>query len=163
MTVKRTNRWSLAFADLSLLMMGFVVLSFVRPETFTDAAEASIPLEIFEWPTASLFESNEAMLSKSGRQRARSVALVVRERSARVELSISGHAPVSARLDQWELSSARMASFARGLKVEGVADRAIRFGGQDAGENDAPQRLIISIWPRTDNIKTGHGTGFASP
>ncbi|QTD56490.1 hypothetical protein [Parasphingorhabdus cellanae] len=160
--MKRANRWSLAFADLSLLMLGFVVLSFVRPENFADVAEIKAPSKKFEWPTASLYESSEAMLTATGKEKAKAVAGSANERASRVILSITGSAAGSARLDAWELSAARMASFARALKAEGVEESAIIFGERGQSDDDTPQQLIVSIQHNHSNIAAADGTGLAS-
>ncbi len=162
MSVNHTNRWSLAFADLSLLMLGFVVLSFVRPATFADVAATEAPSKKFEWATASLFESSEAMLTMMGKEKAKAVARSMDGRSDRIILSITGGAHASARLDAWELSAARMASFARALKANGVKDSAITFGEQNQIDSHAPQQLIVSITYDHPNSMAADGTGFAS-
>ncbi len=162
MLVNRANRWCLAFADLSLLMLGFVVLSFSRPSTVTDVASIAAPSKKYEWPTASLFEPSEAMLTMTGKEKAKVVANSIDERSDRITLSINGDAQASARLDAWELSAARMASFARALKDNGVEDFAITFGEQNQIDNHAPQQLIVSVGYDLPNITAADGTGFAS-
>lgn len=167
MQLARANRWSLAFADLSLLMLGFIVLSFVHPVPPADNQSAddeavSLPSASFEWKASTLFEPREAMLTSAGKEKAKKVAGAIGARPAGINLSVTGSASASARLDQWELSAARMAAFARALKTAGADDAAIAFGGQGAVIDSEPQRLIISITRPPDHIASANGTSLAS-
>lgn len=171
MRLVRANRWSLAFADLSLLMLGFVVLSFVHPRApegqspDSEAPESpkdAVPLESFTWSSASLFEPQEAMLTPAGREKAREVARTMGDRPVGITLSVAGQAGGSARLDQWELAAARMASFARALRAEGVDDAAITFRGQHPERSDEQQSLILTISVQPRQSEPPNGTGLAS-
>ncbi|WP_343758070.1 hypothetical protein [Parasphingorhabdus litoris] len=145
MKMQRADRWSLAFADLSLLMLGLIVLSFVHPASVAEVSKTDVPSRAFEWTTASLFESNEAMLTSAGKEKVSLVIASLSERPKEVTLSITGNSESSARLDEWELSSARMASFARSLKANGLEGSAIVFGEQRRLNNESPQQLIVSV------------------
>lgn len=167
MQLARANRWSLAFADLSLLMLGFIVLSFVHPvpavdNQLADNEEVSPPSASFEWKASVLFEPREAMLTMMGKEKAKEVVRAIGARPAQISLSVTGSASASARLDQWELSAARMAAFARALKAAGADDTAIAFGGQGEVIDNEPQRLIISMTRPLHPIASVNGTGLAS-
>lgn len=167
MQLGRANRWSLAFADLSLLMLGFIALSFVHPVPAPDNQsagdeEVSPPSENFEWKTAILFEPGEAMLTTAGKEKAKQVAGMIKQRPVQISLSVAGRASASARLDQWELSAARMAAFARALKAAGVDETAIVMGGQNRVMTNEPQSLIIAITHDADLVAPANGTALAS-
>lgn len=172
MQLLRTNRWSLAFADLSLLMLGFVILSFVHPvpppdnqsaaNQSADNREISAPSENFKWAASALFEPREAMLTSAGKEKAKQVAGAIGVGPVRINLSITGRASASARLDEWELSAARMAAFARALRAMGADELTIAFGGQSEVMDSEPQRLIISITRPPHRIASANGTGLAS-
>lgn len=59
-------------------MLGFVVLSFVRPASEADKAEVSVeeklPIIVYDWTAAALFEPREAMVTITGREKASKVA-----------------------------------------------------------------------------------------
>ncbi|WP_229956639.1 OmpA family protein [Parasphingorhabdus litoris] len=130
---------------MSLLMLGLIVLSFVHPASVAEVSKTDVPSRAFEWTTASLFESNEAMLTSAGKEKVSLVIASLSERPKEVTLSITGNSESSARLDEWELSSARMASFARSLKANGLEGSAIVFGEQRRLNNESPQQLIVSV------------------
>ncbi len=158
------NRWSLAFADLTLLMLGFVVLSFVRPAPPTDRVDADVNLPAIEfaWPASVLFEPREAMLTAIGREKASEVAGAAGTGARQINVSMTGRSDASVRLDQWELSAARMAAFARGLKASGVDESAIVIGGQSQVIDDEPQHLIATIRTSSSVVAPANGTALAS-
>lgn len=162
MRLMPANRWSLAFADLSLLMLGFVILSFVRPEPSSDDLDAASPTVTFEWAASALFEPREAMLTATGRARAREAAQAVDTDMDHIRISVKGRSNGSTRLDFWELSAARMAAFARALKAAGLAQTAITFGEQGRLADGEPQHLIITIIRDPARRFVADGTGLAS-
>ncbi|MEH6758251.1 MAG: hypothetical protein V7676_12200 [Parasphingorhabdus sp.] len=171
MQVLRTNRWALALADLSLLMLGFVILSFAHPEPPEDRQsannqEAIPPTEQdarnYDWPVSALFEPREAMLTPAGQEQAKLVAAASAKRAGRINLSIRGKANGSARLDHWELSAARMAAFARALTHRGVEEAAIIFGRQYDAEDEGAQRLIVAITDHSRSVVSANGTRLAA-
>lgn len=162
MQLKPANRWSLAFADLSLLMLGFIVLSFVQPAVSVDKAEVDLPAIEYDGKTAMLFEPGEAMLTIAGREKASEVAQAMDASTFQISLSMAGSSGASTRLDQWELSAARMAAFARALTAAGVDEAAILIGKQSRANTKEPQRLIIAITPSTNSVAPTNGTALAS-
>jgi len=162
MRLMPANRWSLAFADLSLLMLGFVILSFVRPEPSSDPIAADPPSIKFEWTASSLFEPREAMLTATGRAKASEVAQVIDADTDHIRLSVKGSSDGSTRLDHWELSAARMAAFGRALKAAGVHQTDIMFGEQGRAADGEPQHLIITITRDPARRVAADGTGLAS-
>jgi hypothetical protein len=149
MQLTRSSRWSLAFADLSLLMLGFMVLQALN----TDVPSVSTPVqekntnqrEKFEWNAGDIFEEGEAMISEQGRARIIMLAEKLVGRNHSLAISIVGKGPASARLDSWEMSAARMASVGRALRAEGVESRQIKFGKIEGETEVETQKLLIVL------------------
>ena len=134
---KARARWALSFADLCLLLLGFMIILVARP----DAAALSGGLRSAmgtlgtraEQPASALFDGGEAILNPNGRRFVSDFA-----RSAltgQIRLTSHGTDAQSARFDGWELSAARLASVARALQAAHVpADRiALSMDGASGG------------------------------
>lgn len=148
MRLTRNSRWSLAFADLSLLLLGFMALHNVREEDLMAVADevsgASKKDKQIELAATELFEPEEAMISTRGRERLGRFANRLQD-DRRITISITGGQIGSKRLDGWELSAARLASVGRTLQNNGVNSDLIDFESPQLLKNRAPQKIIITI------------------
>ncbi len=148
MRLTRNSRWSLAFADLSLLMLGFMALHNVREEDLMAVVEevsgGSEKDRQIEFAATELFEPEEAMISIGGRERLGQFANRFKN-DRRIGISIKGGQVGSKRLDGWELSAARLASVGRTLQNSGVNSDLIDFESPQLLKNRAPQKIIITL------------------
>ena len=138
------RRWALSFADLALLLLGFVVLLQARPDRAPLAAGlhqalgAPAPARA-EAVAADLFQPGEALLTPRGRAFA---AAFVRTAAGRpVLLDSRGTDGRTRRLDGWELAAARAAALGRALVAAGIPRDRLRLALADA---PGGQRLTLS-------------------
>jgi len=147
MQLTRSNRWSLAFADLSLLLLGFMALLNLHPEQqheFIDAKQDGPELQEFEILVSDMFEPGEAMIGIVGEKRISEILKQAGHRNISYSISISGHAEGSARLDSWELSAARMASVGRSIERTSASDTKIDFVGPILTGDGQPQKILMT-------------------
>ncbi len=138
-------RWAVSFADLCLLMLGFLILAQARPDKaklaagMPDAPKAHAPEAAAQLIAARLFEPGEAVLTDDGRRQIATFA--ARSGSGRIRLESLGADRATSRLDAWELAAARAASVARALVADGIAEDRILLA-IDRSEGH-PQRLSL--------------------
>lgn len=137
-------RWTVSFADLALLLLGFFVLLQAgdRREVAasTRAAFAGAPAAgpLLDEAAATLFERGEARLTVQARIRIFDLARAAGGRGLLVESR--GRDTAGSRFDAWELAAARTAALARALKEAGVAEERIEIV---VAEGDGDHRLRI--------------------
>ena len=152
MTALRRNRWSVSFADLCLLLLGFFVLLHASRQ----GAESAVshlseyfrgqPSEgqMVTLAASALFEPGEAMLTLKGAAKIEEIAREAAEKHRIVILTSVGEDRASRRFDRWELGAARLAATARAVHETGLAEGSIVIRGLN--ESDAPgtgQHFII--------------------
>ena len=138
----RNARWAVSFADLCLLLLGFLLILQAKPEpkelaTGMRAAFApSRPSATAK--AATLFEPGEAILTEAGQRFAADFARSAG--TAPILVSSAGTDGGAARFDGWELAAARAAALARALVATGVPEGRILLqmdrstgGGQRLG------------------------------
>lgn len=133
------RRWSIALADISLLIACAMLLT---PAGDGAAVAARVPA--LNMPVAQLFEPGEAVL-RSGAS-----ARLHRLTPGRYAISVGSAGAASARLDAWELAAARTAALARTL-----GPRAVLL---EAPTHDARVRLT----PLSPNVVSPTGTSLAA-
>ncbi|WP_174274694.1 OmpA family protein [Sphingomonas bacterium] len=133
----RSPRWAISFADLCLLLLGFMIILQARPDGAALANGLRGALNAKTWraeqQASALFDGGEAVLNARGRGFVADFARGAGQH--RVRLASHGTDPQSARFDGWELSAARMAAVARALQTAHVpADRiALSIDGASGG------------------------------
>ncbi|MDO6416557.1 OmpA family protein [Sphingomonas sp. BIUV-7] len=141
-------RWAVSFADLCLLLLGFLILAQAKPDRAKLAAgmpdaPSAPPPEAAQLIAGRLFEPGEALLTQAGR--AQIAAFAARagtgSKGARIRLESLGADRATSRLDAWELAAARAAAVARALVSDGIGEERILLA-IDRTEG-RPQRLSL--------------------
>ncbi|USI73734.1 OmpA family protein [Sphingomonas morindae] len=140
-----TPRWALSFADLCLVLLGFLLLLQAQrgdPAASLRAAFGAPAPLADERAAAPLFQPGEALLLPPARAMLRAAGARAVTRGARMIVESRGRDGDARRFDGWELAAARAAAVARALsegglaadridlRVEGTARAAARHGGQ---------------------------------
>ncbi|QJU56880.1 OmpA family protein [Sphingomonas sp. AP4-R1] len=140
-------RWAISFADLCLLMLGFLILAQAKPDKtklaagLPDAPQEHAPEIASQLVAARLFEPGEAVLTGDGRRQIAAFAARVPAGRGRIRLESLGADRATSRLDAWELAAARAASVARALVAQGISeDRVLLAIDRTEGR---PQRLSL--------------------
>lgn len=126
-------RWAVSFADLCLLLLGFLILAQARPDKaklaagMPDAPKDHAPELAAQLIAARLFEPGEAVLTDNGRRQIAAFAARTGASGSkgRIRLESLGADRATSRLDAWELAAARAASVARALVAAGIAEDRI--------------------------------------
>lgn len=142
-------RWAVSFADLCLLLLGFLILAQARPNPaklaagLPEAPKRPEPDTAAHLLAARLFEPGEALLTPGGRAQIAAFAAQARggAKGGRIRLQSLGADRATSRLDAWELAAARAASVARELVNAGISeDRILLAIDRTEGR---PQRLTL--------------------
>ena len=150
----RNPRWLLSFADLCLLLLGFMVLlhaQSIDSRALATGLRAAFgragPAADEDRPAARLFAPGEAVLHAPARARLAAIGRAAARRGRGIRIESRGADPApGGRLDTWELAAARTAAVARAVAAGGLAEAAItvampRLGGPEA------QHLLIADQP----------------
>jgi outer membrane protein OmpA-like peptidoglycan-associated protein len=139
-------RWAVSFADLCLLLLGFLILAQARPDKarlaarLPDAPKLDVPETAAQLVAGRLFEPGEAVLTDDGRRQIADFAARAGS-SGQVRLESFGADRATSRLDAWELAAARAAALARALVGAGIAENRILLAIERAEGH--PQRLRL--------------------
>jgi hypothetical protein len=144
-TAGSRQRWALSFADLCLLLLGFLVMLQARPDpgrlsTGFRAAFGTRDRAVLEARATALFQPGEAILTRHGADRI--VAAAQDAGDGAWIVSSRGTERGSARFDGWELAAARTAAVARALEKAGVAQERIAIAIDPA--TGGGQTLVLS-------------------
>jgi hypothetical protein len=129
------SRWALSFADLCLLLLGFMLLLQAHrgdPAALNAGIRAAFGAPAptsFDEAAAASFEPGEAILLPSARSHFNAVGHQAAGQGSLVHIESVGTDAAARRFDAWELAAARTAAIAR----------AVAEGGLD------PQRIDLSI------------------
>ena len=147
-------RWALSFADLCLLLLGFLLLLQAHKgdpaalraglrSAFGAPAQAS-----FDTATAPIFEPGEAILLPDARAHYVALGRQAAGHGAIVHVESLGTDAAGQRLDAWELAAARAAAISRAIVSGGVdakrIDLTIDGTGPAAGRG---QHVRVTIAP----------------
>ena len=141
-------RWTVSFADLALLLLGFFVLLQAgdRREAAAGARAAftseTVAGPLLDEAAGALFEPGEARLTAAARLRIYDLARAAGTRALKVESR--GRDSAGSRFDAWELAAARTAALARALKEAGVAEERIEIVVAPEEKGVSGQRLTVS-------------------
>jgi flagellar motor protein MotB len=147
MTPLALPRWTVSFADLSLLLLGFFILLQAGDRREAAAsARAAITGEQAAGPLLddeadAMFEPGEARLTPQARIRVYDIARVAGARELVVESR--GRDGAASRFDAWELAAARTAALARALQEAGVPEARIEIVIAPEQVGEAGQRLTL--------------------
>ncbi|MEJ7933316.1 flagellar motor protein MotB [Sphingobium sp. AN558] len=153
-SLARRNRWSISFADLTLLLLAFFVLLQASGQR-RDAMLAGLSRQFggpamragVELRAAELFTPGEAFLTIAGQQRLRQVASQFAREPGGLEVRSHGSDAAHQRFDDWDLAAARLGAVARALKADGIAGERLLIRGLDQGGERASEGQIIRIAP----------------
>jgi len=153
MTRAGRTRWAISFADLCLLLLGFLVLlqanqarrdeALAGIGTYFGAIEAPLRTDL---AAAALFEPGEALLSVAGRAALERAARPFVRSGHIVQVQSIGLDPGTRRFDAWDLAAARLGAVARTLTAAGIPAARLRLAGlAELPERGAPARQVIRI------------------
>lgn len=151
-----SGRWALSFADLCLLLLGFLLLLQAHrgdPAALSAglraAFGASAPARMVEEGAAPLFQPGEAVLRPAARARFAALGRSAAADHAQATIESLGSDAGGARLDAWELAAARAAAVARALQAGGLDAAAIEVSVAATGPASAlkGQRLRLTLSP----------------
>ena len=120
------SRWALSFADLCLLLLGFLLLLQAHradPAALGAGLRAAFGARAptsWDTATAPLFEPGEAVLLPHARAGYVAVGRQTAARGGVVHIESRGTDAGGRRLDAWELAAARTAAIARAIGSGGV-------------------------------------------
>lgn len=140
-------RWAVSFADLCLLLLGFLIIAHARPEPARLTVPTPLPEARDHAPdradlvASRLFEPGEALLTSAGRTQV--AAFAARAGQKKIHLVSIGADLGTSRLDAWELAAARAAAVARALVASGVPEERIQLAIDRAEAR--PQRLALTL------------------
>lgn len=141
MQLRKSNRWALAYADLSLLLLGFMALQNMgdSQDDLVEQSKMSSGKE-YEFSVTDLFHNGEAMMTDEGRSMIVNLNGAVSGPVKKVSIKMVGIGPASTRMDGWEIAAARLASLGRSFPKEYYA---VKLDGIE--ESDSKQQVIIHI------------------
>jgi flagellar motor protein MotB len=155
------GRWALSFADLCLLLLGFLVLLQASQAT-RDQALAGIGsyFGAIEAPrqadlaAASLFEPGEALLSARGHALLLATVRPFVSDGAVIHIQSFGTDRGDHRFDGWDLAAARLGAVARALEATGLPGARLRIAGlAENGGDEAPEGQVIRIVARPESLR----------
>jgi len=91
-----------------------------------------------------IFESNEAMLSVNGRKFITDISRNIVGHQILISITHSNDVKASTRLEQWELSAARMAAVGRFIEKLGGAKSQINFDGPRQTPSSEHSKLVLT-------------------
>ena len=120
-------RWAVSFADLCLLLLGFLLLLQAHkgnPAALSAGLRAAFGSPVpsaYDTATAPLFQPGEAVLLPDARATYAAIGRQTAVQRGVVHIESLGTDAGGQRLDAWELAAARTAAIARAIGSGGVA------------------------------------------
>ncbi len=130
-TLPGGTRWALSFADLCLLLLGFLLLLQAHkgdPAALNAGLRAAFGAPVpssYDTATAPLFEPGEAALLPEARAKYVAIGRQAAGQGGVVHVESLGTDAGGQRLDAWELAAARTAAIARAIGSGGVDAKLI--------------------------------------
>jgi hypothetical protein len=147
------SRWALSFADLCLVLLGFLLLLQAHSGDpvalgagIRAAFGAPAPKSLDE-AAAGLFQPGEAILLPPARMRFQALGSDVAGTAAIVHLESIGTDAAGRRFDAWELAAARTAAIARAISEGGLDARSIDLSidGTGPAARKVGQHIRVTI------------------
>jgi hypothetical protein len=146
-------RWALSFADLCLLLLGFLLLLQAHrgdPAALNAgirAAFGATPPKSYDEAAAGLFEPGEAILLPDARAHFRAIGQGAAGQGAIVHVESVGTDAAARRFDAWELAAARAAAIARAVCEGGLdANRVdLAIEGTGPASKQAGQHVRVTV------------------
>lgn len=147
------SRWALSFADLCLLLLGFLLLLQAHrgdPAALNAGIRAAFgapePISLDE-AAAGLFEPGEAVLLPGARARFTALGHRAAEQGHIVRIESVGTDAAARRFDAWELAAARAAAIARAVSEGGLDARRIDLAIDGTGPvaKQAGQHVRLTV------------------
>ncbi|MEH3106319.1 MAG: flagellar motor protein [Sphingomonas fennica] len=146
----RSPRWMMSFADICLLLLGFMVLLHAQAIDGRKLAQGmraafgnAGPAADHDLAAGTLFAPAEAVLRPPARARLAALgrAAAAHGRGVRIESRGTDPAP-GGRLDRWELAAARTAAVARAVAAGGLREDAIQVSIPQLGGSERQHLLV---------------------
>lgn len=145
------SRWALSFADLCLVLLGFLLLLQVHkgdPAALSAGMRAAFgaatPRSLDE-PAAPFFEPGEAILHDDARAHFAVLGREAAGQSDIVHIESIGTDDGARRFDAWELAAARAASIARAVQQGGLDAARIDLSIEGTGPASAGKGQHIRV------------------
>jgi hypothetical protein len=149
------SRWALSFADLSLVLLAFLLLLQAHKgdagavSSSVRAAFGAPAPRLQEEAAAGLFEPGEAILQPAARARFVAIGRSAAAVRAAVRVESLGSDAGARRFDAWELAAARTASLARAIQEGGLDPARIDLAIDGTRTATAHgQRLRVVVQPQ---------------
>jgi hypothetical protein len=147
------SRWALSFADLCLVLLGFLLLLQAHrgdPAALNAGLRAAFgapqPTSLDE-SAAGLFQPGEAILLPQARARFQALGRDAAGKGGLIHVESVGTDSAAHRFDGWELAAARTAAIARAVS-EGGLDAAkvdLSIDGTGPASKQARQHLRVTV------------------
>lgn len=147
------SRWALSFADLCLVLLGFLLLLQAHrgdPAALNAglrAAFGSAVPKTYDETAATLFEPGEAVLLPDARAHFRSIGQDAAGQGAIVHVESMGNDAAARRFDGWELAAARTAAISRAISEGGLDANAVDLAidGTGPASKRAGQHVRVTV------------------
>jgi hypothetical protein len=147
------SRWALSFADLCLVLLGFLLLLQAHrgdPAALNAgirAAFGSSAPKSYDETAATLFQPGEAILLPDARAHFKAIGQEAAGQGAIVHVESIGTDAAARRFDGWELAAARAAAISRAIAGGGLDANNIDLAidGTGPASKQAGQHLRVTV------------------
>ena len=147
------SRWALSFADLCLVLLGFLLLLQAHrgdPAALNAglrAAFGSSAPKAYDEIANVLFQPGEAILLPQARAHFRAIGQDAARRGAIVHVESIGTDAAARRFDAWELAAARSAAISRAISEGGLDARKVDLSidGTGPAARQAGQHVRVTV------------------
>ncbi len=147
------SRWALSFADLCLVLLGFLLLLQAHrgdPAALNAGIRAAFGASApksYDEAAAGLFEPGEAILLPEARAHFRSIGRDAAGQRGIVHIESIGTDAAARRFDAWELAAARSAAIARAVSEGGLDAKQVDLAidGTGPASLQAGQHVRVTV------------------
>lgn len=146
-------RWALSFADLCLVLLGFLLLLQAHrgdPAALNAGLRAAFGAaapQTYDETATGLFEPGEAILLPNARTHFRTIGRDAAGQGAIVHIESMGTDAAARRFDAWELAAARAAAIARAVSEGGLDAKNVDLAidGTGPAAKKAGQHVRVTV------------------
>ena len=147
------SRWALSFADLCLVLLGFLLLLQAHrsdPAALNAGLRAAFgasATKTYDETAATLFEPGEAILLPDARAHFKSIGQDAAGQGAIVHVESMGTDAAARRFDGWELAAARTAAISRAISEGGLdaSNIDLAIDGTGPASKQAGQHVRVTV------------------